>query len=96
MCRLPIRVLLSLVYAVSAYAQVTTASISGFVLDPSGKPIPSAQVTVSDPSHSMSRSVIADSAGFYRIVDLAPALYQLTGEAKQFTKTQAPPEIGRE
>ncbi len=82
--------LLSVLYAVAAYAQVTTSSISGFVLDPSGKPIPKAKVTVSDPSHAISRSVYTDAAGFYRILDLAPALYQVSGEASQFAKTEGP------
>jgi Carboxypeptidase regulatory-like domain len=82
--------LLSVLYAVAAYAQVTTSSISGFVLDPSGKPIQKAKVTVSDPSHAISRSVYTDAAGFYHILDLAPALYQVSGEASQFAKTEGP------
>jgi hypothetical protein len=67
------------------------ASISGFVLDPSGKPIQDARVSVSDPGHSVSRSAMTDSSGFYRILDLAPAAYEVTGEARHFAKTQGPP-----
>src|SRR5277367_5899337 len=89
--RRPLNVfLLIALFAVAAFAQVTTSSISGFVLDPSGKPIPKAKVTVSDPSHAMSRSVFTDGAGFYRILDLAPASYEVSGEASQFTKTEGP------
>src|SRR5579864_147729 len=82
--------LLSVLYAVAGFAQVTSSSISGFVLDPAGKPIAKAKVTVSDPSHAISRSVFADSSGFYRVVDLPPALYQVSGEAAQFSKTEGP------
>lgn len=86
MCRLPVCIILAFTFVASAYAQVTTAAISGFVLDPSGKAIPNAKVTITDPSHSVSRTVTTDITGFYRILDLAPSSYQLTGEAKQFTK----------
>src|SRR5262249_55719809 len=37
-----------------------------------------------------SRSVFTDNSGFYRIVDLPPALYEVSGEAAQFTKTVGP------
>ena len=70
--------------------RVTTASISGFVLDPSGKPIPNAKVTVSDPNHALSRSAVTDTAGYYRVLNLAPALYTVSGEAAQFSAMQAP------
>jgi hypothetical protein len=88
--RLQAGILLACIYAVAAYAQVTTASISGFVLDPSGKPIKGATVTVSDPRRSSSRTATTDMSGFYKIIDLAPASYMVSGEASQFVKTQAP------
>jgi hypothetical protein len=50
--------LVSMLYAVAIFAQVISSSISGFVLDPAGKPIVKAKVTVSDPSHAISRSVL--------------------------------------
>ena len=71
----------------AAFAQLTTSSISGFVLDPSAKPIPKAKVTVSDASHAMPRSVFTDGAGFYRILNLVPALYEV---GSQFANTEGP------
>jgi hypothetical protein len=82
--------LLSVLYAVAAFAQVTTSSISGFVLDPAGKPIAKAKVTISDPSHAIFLSVFTDNSGFYRLVDLPPGLYEVSGKAAQFTKTVGP------
>jgi len=58
-------------------------------MDPSGKPIPNAKVTALDPDHSSSRSVSTDISGFYRIVDLAPGSYRLSGVAKQFETTDS-------
>ena len=72
--------------------QVTTASISGYVLDPSQRPIQNAKVTVTDPVRSLSRTALTDLSGFYRISDLSPSLYKLTGSAASFLPS-APSDI---
>jgi len=80
MCRFAI----VLAVLIPAYGQVTTGSISGYVMDPSGRPIQNAQITVADPEHSVSRTAVTDLSGFYRISDLSPSPYRLSGSAANF------------
>jgi hypothetical protein len=65
-------------------AQVTTSALSGFVLDPSQKPIPNAKVTITNPHRSLTRTAFADISGFYRFLDLEPASYDVTASADRF------------
>jgi hypothetical protein len=44
-----------------AAAQVTTGSLTGYVLDPSNRPIAGAKVAASDPLRSTVRETTADS-----------------------------------
>ena len=50
---------------IPVHGQVTTGSISGYVLDPSGRPIQNPQITVADPEHSVSRTAVTDLERFY-------------------------------
>jgi outer membrane receptor protein involved in Fe transport len=74
----------------SAAAQVTTGSVSGFVLDPSHRPIPNAGITVSDARRSLTRSATTDVTGYFRVADLPPAAYKLSAAAPGFVTTQSP------
>lgn len=47
--------------SVAALAQVTSGSVSGYILDPSSKNIPGATVTIRDAAHSMERKTEADA-----------------------------------
>ncbi len=67
-------------------AQVTSGSVSGYVLDPSSQSIPKATVTVRDASHSFTRTTEADSAGFYQFRQLPPGQYTLTAKADRFAE----------
>ncbi|MBE3109905.1 MAG: carboxypeptidase regulatory-like domain-containing protein [Acidobacteria bacterium] len=66
------------------WAQVTTGSISGYVIDPSGTPIPRAAVAASDPLRGISRQAVTDDTGLYRFADLAPAVYEVSASAPGF------------
>ncbi len=71
------------------WGQVTTGSISGYVLDPAERPIPNAKVVITDVGRSVVHSAVTDMAGFYRIEDLPPALYRPTGTAPGFRLSTA-------
>lgn len=71
-----------------ALGQVTSGSISGYVLDPEHKPIPQALVTAADPARATQREVRCDSTGFYRITDLAPATYRIRASADRFQEVE--------
>ena len=79
-----------LALVLGAAGQVTTGSVSGFVLDPSRRPIPNASVTVSDSRRSLTRSATTDVTGYYRVADLPPSAYKLSATATGFVTTQSP------
>jgi hypothetical protein len=68
--------------------QSDTASISGYVRDPSGAGIPSAKVTVRSEATGMDRPVEADSAGYYVVSALQPGLYTVEAQAAGFKRLQ--------
>ena len=65
---------------------ISTAQLNGVVRDPSGAAIPNASVTAADPSRGISRTVVADSAGNYLILQLPPGTYSVTATAPNFSK----------
>ena len=80
---------LFLALVTGAAAQVTSGSISGYILDPSHRPVPAATVTVVDPAHSSSRTATSDATGYYRVADLNPSLYRASATAANFAPATA-------
>jgi hypothetical protein len=72
-------------YATAAWGQATT-SLRGTVTDPSGSAITRAEVTIVNPSTSFTRQTQTGADGTYVFVELLPATYNLTVEAKGFKK----------
>src|SRR5260370_30003933 len=66
-------------------AQVGTASLSGFVTDPSGAGIPSATVTLESVSEKYKRTTTTGTSGQYTLPALAPGEYKLVAEAPRFS-----------
>jgi hypothetical protein len=71
-------------WVVSACAQVTTGSISGYVVDPSEKPIVHAEVRLSQPERRWVRTAYTDAEGLYSFAALPPARYSILAKAPQF------------
>ena len=77
-------------FAVVAYAQVDTGSISGTVKDSGGSVIVDATVTITNPSSGASVTTKTNQDGFYTVVDLRPGTYNVATTAPGFqaiTKT---------
>jgi Carboxypeptidase regulatory-like domain/TonB dependent receptor len=70
-------ILIFIAAGLSLVAQVSTGSVSGYVLDPSDKPVPGASITLNDTLHSLSRSLQTNSSGYYEFDGLAPSQYGL-------------------
>ncbi|MBO0719364.1 MAG: TonB-dependent receptor [Blastocatellia bacterium] len=68
--------------AAPIFAQVTTGSISGFVFDPAGRPVPRAEITVTDPSHALVFHATTDGAGYFRLTELPAQTYTAAAAAK--------------
>src|ERR1700737_3456672 len=67
-----------------AYAQVSGATLTGTVKDPSGSFIPDAQVSITDVATSVTRSVSSNGAGLYIAPNLLPATYEVRISAMGF------------
>ncbi len=84
-------ILLCLCIAQIAQAQSDTASISGFVRDPSHATIPNATVVVRNEATGLERRATTNEAGYYIVSNLPPGFYTVTADAqgfKRFEKTQ--------
>jgi hypothetical protein len=69
-------------------AQITSSSISGYVLDPSKKSIPHAVVNLISYDAHIQRSTEADAEGFYSFRQLPGGSYSLSAKAKSFGESK--------
>jgi carboxypeptidase family protein len=69
---------MAMTLARGAPAQTSTGSIRGYVTDSAGNPIAGARVVAINPLNSAQREVPTQSNGFYTIVGLQPAEYDVT------------------
>ena len=93
-----VALLLALCIAPSACAQVS-ASLSGFVSDPSGAAVPSANVTATNTETGVSRTAGSDAVGRYLIVALPVGLYEVKVSKQGFqdsTRTGIHLNVGQE
>jgi hypothetical protein len=67
-----------------AHAQVSGATLSGTVTDPSGAAIVGAQVSAMNRATGANRTVVTDAAGFYSLPNLQPGNYDVTVTATGF------------
>jgi hypothetical protein len=61
-----------------AFAQGSTATISGRVVDPQGLALPGVAVSITNPSTGDTRQVVTNEVGRYQIAALPPGRYNLT------------------
>src|SRR5436190_8581810 len=68
----------------TAFAQQTTGTITGRVVDAQNSAIPGATVTAKQPATGFVRTVVSDSEGVYRLSALPVGVYDLTSELSGF------------
>src|SRR5688500_7384944 len=76
-------------FAGIANAQVTTGTISGSVVDPSGAVVQGATVTATKVDTNSSRSTSSDSDGHFAFTLLPPGLYRVDVTATGFQSYQS-------
>lgn len=76
--------LLTLAWATSAGAQVTSAVLQGVVRDNQGGGVPGVVVTATNTETGVSRDVPSDDAGLYRIAALPPGRYDVNATLEGF------------
>ena len=70
---------------VGLFAQATTGSISGTVVDESGAIMPGVTITVTNIDTGVARTQVSDTNGRYRVLSLGPGSYELVAELQGFT-----------
>ena len=75
----------SLMAGVVAHAQVTGATVSGTVTDPSGGVVANAAVSATNTATAVTRDATSDSAGLYTIANLVPGVYEIKVSAAGFS-----------
>jgi hypothetical protein len=76
----------ALMLAGSAWAQSFLGTIRGTVFDPQGLPLPGANVTLTDETTGVSRSISSDAKGNFEAVNLKPGTYRVIVEIQGFKK----------
>jgi hypothetical protein len=79
-------VLLTCVFAATAFGQTTTGAISGTITDPTGAVVAGATITVTNPATGAERSVESNEQGAFEVPTLPPGKYTITVDAKGFKK----------
>jgi len=69
-----------------AYAQSTSATVSGTVKDPSGASVPSAKVTITNQATKGARTVDTNEAGIFVVPDIEQGVYDVSIEKAGFKK----------
>jgi hypothetical protein len=73
-------------WSVPAVAQVSGATMSGLITDPSGAGIPNASVSIKNTGTGEVREVPTNGDGFYSAPNLLPGKYEVTITAQGFNK----------
>lgn len=81
---IPARVVLSLVCALSCFAQSNSGTVHGSVLDPSGAVIAGTVVTIQNPVSHYVRSATTDAQGKFEFANVPYNNYHLTALAAGF------------
>lgn len=74
-------------FVLTVPAQVTTATITGRVVDSQGSVVPGAKVTITNRDTGAERSVVSNSDGEYTVPSLPPGRYNVAAEAANFNRT---------
>jgi len=76
----------ALFFSVSAFAQGTTGTLRGQVLDPTGAAVANAQITATNIETGVSTKSVTTSAGTYSFPSLLPGRYSVTVYVAGFKK----------
>ncbi len=89
-CGMQIRLvgLLLGILALPLAAQISNASLTGLVTDPSDSAVPNVKVTARNQSINLERSTLTDSSGYYYFASLPVGTYEVTAEGSGFQPTK--------
>jgi hypothetical protein len=71
-----------------AFAQaISTGTIQGTIMDPSGAVVPGAEITINDPSTSTKRTTVSNNSGHYILSNVPSGTYEMRITKAGFTTT---------
>ena len=76
---------LAICLAPRLYAQVTGGTILGTVTDPSGASVPNVEVSITNTSTGVVKTVTTNESGFFSEPNLLPGPYSVTAKATGFS-----------
>ncbi len=77
----------------SASPQINSAgAVAGHVTDPQTKPVPGAEVRLTDAATKIARTTVTNDAGRYIFLDLPPGIYTAAISKEGFAQAQLPPQ----
>src|ERR1700735_4849913 len=68
----------------SAFAQNSSAAVTGAISDPTGAKVPGAKIELTNVDTKVDRTTLSNKAGDYNFVSVPPARYTLTISAPSF------------
>src|SRR5258708_37495798 len=71
---------------VLTHAQVTGATLSGTVTDPSNSAVPNSNISIKNVDTGITRDITTNDAGFYNAPNLSPGIYEVSATAPGFSK----------
>src|SRR5215469_15147016 len=71
-------------FAACLLAQTVSSSLVGTILDPASAVIPGASATLNDLDNGSARTVVTDSSGLFRFVNVTPGNYRVTVQVTGF------------
>src|SRR6185295_20282146 len=72
--------------APSAFAQQTTGSITGRIVDAQSAAVPGVTVTAKNPQTGFTRTDVSDAEGVYRLTALPVGTYDVVAELQGFSR----------
>ena len=80
--------LFSFVSATGVWAQISTGSMNGTVLDVQGAAVVNAEITVTNPDTGFTRTTVSGNLGSYSIPDLPPGTYNVRVKTSGFSTVE--------
>ena len=74
--------------AALSWAQTSTTSLRGTIVDPNGAVVPGVDVAIANPATGFSRTTKTNDQGFYQFLEVPPATYRITIKAPGFGALQ--------
>lgn len=68
-----------------AFAQASTATVRGVVVDPDGRVVPTATVSLTNPRTNQRRTAIADGVGAFTFAQVPPSTYVIEAAIAAFS-----------